>query len=100
MSTEGTDGADSESEEMLPEYDFSGGIRGKHHQAYQEGHSVIIHRADGATQVQNFTLEAGAVLLAPDVREYFPDADSVNRTLRQLISLIPKKREGVEVESG
>jgi hypothetical protein len=46
MSSVGNEGVDSESEEMCPEYDFSGGVRGKHHQAYQEGHSVVVHRAD------------------------------------------------------
>jgi hypothetical protein len=29
--------------------------------------------------------------LAPDVREYFSDAESVNRELRSLIDLIPNK---------
>jgi hypothetical protein len=32
------------------------------------------------------------VTLAPDVREYFPDSESVNAALRSLIGLIPKKR--------
>ena len=99
MSSADTEGSDPESEEMRPEYDFTGGVRGKHYQGYQEGHSVVIHRSDGVTLVQNYTLEPGAVLLAPDVQEYFPDADSVNRALRQLIALIPKKRETVEAES-
>ena len=28
---------------MLPEYNFTGGVRGKHAQAYRQGHSVTIH---------------------------------------------------------
>ncbi|HEY3394367.1 MAG TPA: hypothetical protein VGK58_16760 [Lacipirellulaceae bacterium] len=79
-------------DEMLPEYDFSGGTRGKHARQCQRGHTVKIHKSDGGTVVQQFKLDEGAVMLAPDVREYFPDADSVNRTLRTLIELIPKKR--------
>jgi hypothetical protein len=37
-------------DEMLPEYDFRGGVRGKHFRAYQQGHTVEIHRADGTTE--------------------------------------------------
>ncbi len=81
----------AEDDDMLPEYDFTGGVRGKHHQAYRQGHRVVVHREDGSTDVQYFTLEEGAVLLDPDVREYFPDGESVNRALRMLISLIPQK---------
>lgn len=76
--------------EMRAEYDFSGGVRGKHAAAYQEGHSVTIHKKDGTTVVQNFKLEEGAVIIEPDVREYFPDAESVNKALRALIAIAPK----------
>ena len=77
-------------EEMRAEYDFSGGVRGKHAAAYREGHTVTIHKKDSSTVIQNFKLEEGAVVLAPDVREYFPDAESVNNALRILISIAPK----------
>lgn len=79
--------------DMLPEYDFSGkkGVRGKYYAAYQQGHAVRVQREDGTVITQYFTLEDGAVLLTPDVREYFPDSESVNRALRGLISLIPHK---------
>lgn len=80
-----------ENDDMLPEYDFSRGERGKHHQAYREGHTVKIYQADGTVTVQYFTLEDGAVMLEPDVREYFPDSESVNKALRGLIALIPEK---------
>lgn len=79
--------------EMAAEYDFRGkkGTRGKYYQAYQAGHTVRIHQEDGTVVTQYFTLEEGAVLLAPDVRAYFPDSESVNQALRGLISLIPHK---------
>jgi len=79
--------------EMLPNYDFGGktGVRGKYHHAYQQGHTVRIYQEDGSVTTQYFTLEEGAVLLAPDVREYFPDSESVNQALRGLIGLIPHK---------
>lgn len=77
---------------MLPEYDFRGGIRGKHHEAYRAGHAVTVHKGDETSQVQHFTREEGAVLLEPDVREYFPDSETVNKALRSLIALIPSKR--------
>lgn len=76
---------------MLPEYDFSQGVRGKHYQAYRKGHSVTIHKTDGSTIVQNFKLEDGAVVLEPDVRAYFPNSKAVNKALRCLIPLLPKK---------
>ncbi len=79
------------SDELLPHYDFSGGVRGKHHRDYQRGHRAIITKADGTTIVQNFNLEEGTVVLAQDVREFFPDSDAVNRALRALIDLIPRK---------
>jgi hypothetical protein len=65
--------------------------RGKHAREYQRGHTVKIKTTDGTTAVQHFKLEDGAVVLAPDVREYFADADSVNQALRTLIRLIPQK---------
>lgn len=77
------------------EYDFAkikGGVRGKYYKAYRAGHSVHIHKNDGTTVVQHFKLEDGAVMLEPEVRKYFPDSDAVNRTLRSLIGLIPKRR--------
>ena len=82
----------NEQDEMRPEYDFSGGVRGKHYQAYRQGHTVKIHQADGEVLVQHFRLEDGAIFLEPDVREYFPDAEAVNNALRGLIALFPKKK--------
>ena len=81
------------SSELRPEYDFSAGVRGKHYRDYQRGHRVTIHKTDGTTVVQNFKLEEGAVVLAQDVRKFFPDSESVNRALRALIDLIPAKRD-------
>ena len=80
---------------MRAEYDFSEGVRGKHADAYHKGHTVTIHKKDGTTIVQNFKLEEGAVILEPDVREYFPDAESVNHALRTLISIAPKRRRKI-----
>lgn len=74
---------------MLAEYDFSGGIRGKHAAAYREGVTVTVHQADGTTEERVYRLPEGVILLDPDVRSYFPDAETVNRALRILIELIP-----------
>lgn len=78
--------------DMLPEYDFSGGVRGKHYKAYRRGHTVKIHQADGTVSIHYFKPEEGAVMLEPDVQEYFSDAEAVNKALRALIELIPKDR--------
>lgn len=52
------------SQELRDEYDFRGGVRGKHAARYAEGSNVVV--------------------LEPDVAQAFPDADSVNRALRVL----------------
>jgi len=70
---------------MRAEYDFSDGVRGKHHRAYREGHAVRVQGEDGAVSVQYFTEKDGAVMLDPDVKAHFPDSESVNRALRSLI---------------
>lgn len=72
--------------DMREEYDFSGGVRGKHYKAYREGHTVHVHKIDGTTSVQYFTQEEGAVMLDPDVKAHYPDSESVNRALRSLIA--------------
>ena len=55
---------DAEDEEMLPEYDLTGGARGKYVERYRQGTNVI--------------------LLDPDVAEKFPTSESVNDALRRL----------------
>ncbi|MFA6978039.1 MAG: hypothetical protein WC209_01850 [Ignavibacteriaceae bacterium] len=90
---------DIENNNIRPEYNFSkmaGGVRGKYYKAYRAGHTVKIHKVDGTTLVQHFKLEDGAVMLEPDIRKYFPDSETVNKALRCLIPLLPKKR-GTEV---
>ena len=59
-------------DELRPEYDFSGGVRGKHHAAYKSGTNVV--------------------LLDPDVAKAFPDSSSVNRALRLLLEIAEKQR--------
>ena len=76
--------------EMRAEYDFSGAVRSKHAAAYRQGHSVTIHKKDGTTLVEHFTLDENAVVIDPDVRQYFPDAKSVNDALRPLIAIASK----------
>ncbi len=44
-------------DEMLPEYDFTGGVRGKHYKALREGYTVKINQADGTTLIQHFKAE-------------------------------------------
>ena len=62
-----------------------------HTKKFTRGHTVKVHKADGTTTVQHFKLD-GAVMLERDVREYFPDSETVNNALRCLIPLMPKKR--------
>ena len=54
-----------EDDEMRPEYDLRGGVRGKYYKQYMEGTNIV--------------------LLDPDVAAVFRDSDSVNQALRVLI---------------
>ena len=51
--------------EMLPEYDFSKGVRGKYAKRYAGGTNVVV--------------------LSPDVAKIFPTSESVNQALRTLV---------------
>ncbi len=54
-------------EDLLPEYDFAHGVRGKHHDAYKAGTNVIF--------------------LEPDLAKVFKDSASVNRVLRLILNV-------------
>jgi hypothetical protein len=56
--------------DMLTEYDFSQGVRGKYAQRYAEGTNVVV--------------------LSPDVAEFFPDSEAVNAALRALVDIARK----------
>ncbi len=55
---------DQPSDKVRAEYDFAGGVRGKHARAYADGTNLV--------------------LLDPDVAEAFPTAEAVNQALRAL----------------
>lgn len=92
MNVENNETYPSPDEDILEEYDFTGAEQGKHYLDYRKGHTVTIHKENGTTVIQHFTMEEGVVMLDPDLREYFPNAESVNDTLRKLIHLIPSKQ--------
>jgi len=53
--------------DMLEEYDFSGGVRGKYAKRYAEGTNIVV--------------------LDPDLADRFKDSESVNRALRELVAI-------------
>ncbi len=55
-------------EDMLPEYDFSGGVRGKYADKFAKGTIMVV--------------------LDPDVAQVFPDPKSVNKALRALGQIV------------
>jgi len=55
-------------DDMLDEYDFSGGVRGKYAKQYAEGTNVVV--------------------LDPDVAQVFPNAKSVNDVLRAIAAVV------------
>lgn len=58
---------------MRPEYDFSGGVRGKHAPRYAEGTNVVV--------------------LEPDVAAAFPTAAEVNDTLRAVAGILRRHKK-------
>ena len=77
-------------DEMSSDYDFSKAERGKFYRPLDKGYKVHIHQSDGTEVINHYTLAEGTVLLAPDVREYFTDSETVNEALRSLIQLREK----------
>jgi hypothetical protein len=71
---------------MREEYDFSGAVRGKHYRAYRTGHTVRVHKANGAMDVRHFTQKDGAIMLDPDVKTRFPTSEAVNKALRAVMA--------------
>ena len=63
---------------MLPEYDFTGAVRGKYYERYRQGTNVV--------------------LLDSDVATVFRDSAAVNDALRLLVSLaeakVPRRSAG------
>ncbi len=60
---------------MLPEYDFSNGIRGKYAKQFAQGTNIVV--------------------LAPDVFKNFHDSDSVNETLRAIAKIAYRSRKHI-----
>jgi len=60
--------------EMRPEYDFSGGVRGKYVDKYRAGTNVV--------------------LPDPELVEAFPDSKSVNEALRALVAIAMRRKAG------
>lgn len=77
-------------DDMRAEYDFSKAERGKFYRPMNKGYTVRVKQSNGTETVNHYTLAEGAILLEPDVREYFPDSQSVNEALRSLIRLMKK----------
>lgn len=85
-------------DDMLPEYDLRGAVRGKAYLPLHKGYSVTIHKEDGSTVVEHYKLIDGAIMLQPDVRAYFPDSDAVNQALRSLINLMSQLPDKASVK--
>ncbi len=64
----------SPEDEMRPEYDLRGGVRGKYYEQYKRGTNVV--------------------LLDSDVAEVFHDSESVNQALRVLIKAAEQVEAG------
>jgi hypothetical protein len=83
----------TEDDDMRPEYDFTGAVRGKYAGAFDAGYTVRVIQPDGSVEERHYPPRRNAIVLEPDVQKFFPDSESVNKALRLLIDLIPKKRK-------
>ena len=63
----GTMNKEPDKPDMLPEYDFSKGVRGKYARRYHQGSNIVV--------------------LEPDVAARFPNSEAVNQALRSLAKL-------------
>ena len=63
--------------DMLDNYDFSKGVRGKYVKRFAEGSNVVV--------------------LSPELANIFPDSDSVNEALKMLAKLAYKQVPNVKV---
>lgn len=61
--------------EMLPEYDFSNGVRGKYARQFAQGTNLVA--------------------LAPDVAKIFPDSNAVNEMLRAVAKILQRSKKHV-----
>lgn len=61
---------DPETDDLLPEYDFTGGVRGKYAARMAEGTNIVV--------------------IAPDLAKLFPTSEAVNKALRDLVARGPK----------
>jgi hypothetical protein len=59
-------------DDIKPEYDFAGGVRGKYAQRYAEGTNIVV--------------------LDPDLARAFPDSNSVNAALRLFVDVAKRSR--------
>ena len=60
---------------MQPEYDFSSAARGKYARRYTQGTNVVV--------------------LEPDVAKAFPNAETVNSSLRALVGIIKRREKAI-----
>jgi hypothetical protein len=67
-----------QSNEMLPEYNFSQGVRGKYARRYATGSNVVV--------------------LEPDVAKVFPNAEAVNTSLRSLAEIIRRRKSLAKID--
>ncbi len=51
--------------------------------------SITLEHADGTITTHSLAPHGNLITLDPDVQQYFPTSDAVNRTLRALIQLVP-----------
>ena len=55
-----------DTDDLLPEYDFTGGVRGKYAARMAEGTNVVV--------------------IAPDLAKLFPTSEAVDKALRDLLA--------------
>lgn len=80
-------------DKMRSHYDFSQAEQGKYQHFIGQTSTLRITHSDGSVSVEQIEPPKDAIFLEPALRKYFPDSEAVNKALRGLIELIPKKSE-------
>ncbi len=76
---------------MLPEYDFSKGVRGKHAAKMRNGVNITIYAPDEKT-IQELRKERKMLVqIEPDVAKHFANAGAVNSALRHILAAVSKR---------
>ncbi len=85
MTTPPANSQQNENDEMRPEYDSRGAVRGKHHRKLDKGYTVEIHQPDGTTIVKQHKLNE-ELTLTDEINAWEAASDEDALKLEELLN--------------